>query len=279
MSGRAPIQELREKSVAIRKLIVRMIGKAGSGHPGGSLSVTDLLTVLFFHEMRHDPGNPGWRERDRFILSKGHAAPALYAVFAEAGYYPADKLESFRALGSPFQGHPDKRALPMLEASTGSLGQGLSIGTGMALALRMDGSDSRVYVVLGDGEVQEGQVWEAAMFAAHYGIDRLTAIIDNNGFQLDDRINNIVGLEPLAKKWESFGWHVQEIDGHDPGSIIAAFASAREVADIPSVIIAHTVKGKGVAFMENENRFHGSAPTREEMRKALEELDKEDIGG
>ena len=279
MSDRASIEELLEKSVAIRKRIVRMIGKAGSGHPGGSLSVTDLLAVLFFHEMRYDPGNPGWRERDRFILSKGHAAPALYAVFAEAGCFPADELESFRTLGSPFQGHPDKRALPILEASTGSLGQGLSIGTGMALALGLDNVDSRVYVVLGDGEVQEGQVWEAAMFAAHRSLGSLTAIIDNNGFQLDDRIDKIVSLEPLAKKWESFGWHVQEIDGHDAASIISAFASAREVADIPSVRIAHTVKGKGVSFMENDNRFHGAAPTREEMRKALEELDEEDIGG
>jgi len=269
---------IRLKKIAreIRKHVVRMIGTAGSGHPGGSLSAVDLLTTLFFHELRHDPRNPQWPARDRFILSKGHAAPALYSIYAEAGYYPIDGLDSLRKVGSPYQGHPDRRMLPILEASTGSLGQGLSLGIGMALAGRIDGTDYRTYVLLGDGEVQEGQVWEAAMFAAHHRIGSLTAIVDYNKQQLDGWIEKIVEIKPLVDKWEGFRWHVQEIDGHDYISIMKALDSARAEAVWPSVIVAHTVKGKGVSFMEGNTKFHGVAPTAEETKRALEELEREE---
>jgi transketolase len=252
-----------------------MTGAAGSGHPGGSLSATDILTVLFFHEMNHRPAEPHWADRDRFVLSKGHAAPALYAAYAEAGYCEAEGLDTLRRLGSPFQGHPDQRMLPILEASTGSLGQGLSIGIGLALGARLDGRNFRVYVLLGDGEIQEGQVWEAAMFAKHHAIGRLTAIVDSNRMQLDGWVRDIIELEPLAEKWTGFGWHVQEIDGHDIGAIVEAFTQARAVEDRPSVIIADTVKGKGVDFMENNPRFHGVAPDPAEVARALEQLDRE----
>jgi len=269
-------KRLEERSRTIRMHVVRMIGAAGSGHPGGSLSSVDILAVLFFHEMRHRPAEANWRDRDRFILSKGHAAPALYATLAEAGYFSTEGLTTLRKLGSPFQGHPDKRMLPVLEASTGSLGQGLSIGIGMALAGRIDGEPFRVYVLMGDGEIQEGQVWEVAMFAAHHGIGRLTAIIDYNKHQLDGPVEEIVDVSPLAAKWEKFGWHVQEIDGHDCSGIVHALNAAREVDDRPSVIVAHTVKGKGVGFMENNNDYHGSAPTAEDTLRALEELGRGD---
>ena len=213
------------------------------------------------------------------ILSKGHAAPALYAALAESGYYSTEGLTTLRKLGSPYQGHPDKRMLPVLEASTGSLGQGLSIGIGMALAGRLDRASYRVYVLMGDGEVQEGQVWEAAMFAAHHRISRLAAIVDYNKHQLDGLIEKIVDIRPLAGKWESFGWHVQEIDGHDLESIMEAMDVAKGVDDRPSVIIAHTIKGKGVDFMENNNDYHGSAPLRADMEKALDQLDREGEDG
>ncbi len=267
--------ELKNRARTIRKHVVRMIGKAGSGHPGGSLSATDILTVLFFNELRHNPEEPDWPDRDRFILSKGHAAPALYATFAEAGYCSPEDLDSLRKLGSPFQGHPDKRMLPILEASTGSLGQGLSIGIGMALASRLDAAPYRVYVLLGDGEVQEGQVWEAAMFASHNRIGSLTAIIDHNKQQLDGWIEEIVALKPLAEKWESFGWHVQEIDGHDHIAIKGALDKAKKVKDKPSVIVANTIKGKGVEFMENNTHYHGNAPTPDDTRLALEQIESE----
>ncbi len=275
MPEKPKIDNLKRQARTIRKHVVRMIGTAGSGHPGGSLSATDILTVLFFHEMRHKPDDPDWPDRDRFILSKGHAAPALYAAYAESGYCSVEDLDSLRKLGSPFQGHPDIRMLPILEASTGSLGQGLSIGIGMALAARIDRRDYRVYVLLGDGEVQEGQVWEAAMFATHHRIGNLIAIIDYNKQQLDGWIKNIIEIKPLTDKWKAFGWHTQEIDGHDLESIIDAFDRAKAVSDQPSIIIAHTTKGKGIDFMEDNPYYHGVAPTPEDTIRALEMLDRE----
>jgi len=257
----------------IRRHIVEMTGAAGSGHPGGSLSAVEILVALYFGgQLRHDPDNPSWPERDRFILSKGHACPVLYAVLAEAGYAPVDELTSLRRLGSRYQGHPDKRFLPVLEASTGSLGQGLSLGIGMALAARLDGSPVRAYVMLGDGEIQEGQIWEAAMFASYHKVDNVCAIVDYNKIQLDGFVKDIMGLEPLADKWRSFGWHVLEINGHDLPAIHAAFDEARSVKQKPSVLIAHTVKGKGVSFMEDNPKFHGVAPTPQEVELALKEL-------
>jgi len=250
-----------------------MIAAAKSGHPGGSLSAVELLVSLYFGgNLRHDPSNPSWQDRDRFILSKGHACPVLYAVLAEAGYTPADQLTTLRQMGSIYQGHPDRRFIPALEASTGSLGLGLSLGAGMALAARIDGSPTRAYVVLGDGEIQEGQIWEAAMFAAYHRIDNLCAIVDYNKIQLDGWVKDIMELEPLADKWRSFGWHVIELDGHDLGAVQRAYDEARSTKGKPTVLVAHTIKGKGVSFMENNPKFHGAAPTAEEAEKALKEL-------
>lgn len=249
-----------------------MITTAKSGHPGGSLSAVEILVTLYFDVMRHDPKNPQWPDRDRFLLSKGHAAPVLYAVMAEAGYVPADQLNSLRKLGSIYQGHPDKRFIPALDASTGSLGQGLSLGLGMAAAARLDKSPTRVYVVLGDGEIQEGQIWEAAMFGAFHKIDNIVAIVDYNRIQLDGFVKDIMELEPLAAKWQSFGWHVIELDGHDIPALQKAFADAAKVKGKPVALIAHTVKGKGVSFMENNPKFHGQAPTAAELEVALKEL-------
>lgn len=266
------LEELQVLAKRIRREIVQMIGEAKSGHPGGSLSAVEILVTLFFDVMRHDPSNPQWPDRDRCVLSKGHGCPALYAVLAEAGYTPVEQLNTLRKLGSIYQGHPDKRFLPVLEASTGSLGQGLSIGLGMALAARLDGRPTRVYVVLGDGEIQEGQIWEAAMFGAYHKVDNLVAIVDYNRMQLDGFIKDIMEVEPLIPKWKSFGWHVIELDGHDIAALQAAFAEAASVKGQPTVIVAHTVKGKGVSFMENNPKFHGVAPTKEEVQLALEEL-------
>jgi transketolase len=266
------LEELQVLAKRIRREIVQMIGEAKSGHPGGSLSAVEILVTLFFDVMRHDPGNPQWPDRDRCVLSKGHGCPALYAVLAEAGYTPVEQLNTLRKLGSIYQGHPDKRFLPVLEASTGSLGQGLSIGLGMALAARLDGRPTRVYVVLGDGEIQEGQIWEAAMFGAYHKVDGLVGIVDYNRMQLDGFIKDIMEVEPLIPKWKSFGWHVIELDGHDIPALQAAFAEAASVKGQPTVMIAHTVKGKGVSFMENNPKFHGVAPTKEEVQLALEEL-------
>mgnify|MGYP003921891379 CR=1 FL=1 len=252
-----------------------MTGAAKSGHPGGSLSSVEILVTLFFGGvLRHDPARPDWPERDRFILSKGHGAPALYAVLAECGYAaaPRELLKTLRRLGSPYQGHPDKRFLPVLEASTGSLGQGLSLALGMGFAARLNGSPSRTYVLLGDGEIQEGQIWEAAMFGAYHKIDNVTAIVDYNKMQLDGFIKDVMEVEPLVAKWQAFGWHVLEVDGHSFPALLAAFTLAREVRGKPTVIIAHTVKGKGVSFMENNPKFHGVAPTPEEVELALKEL-------
>ncbi|MBI2167341.1 MAG: transketolase [Candidatus Omnitrophica bacterium] len=266
------LEELPSKAKEIRRDIIRMLAEAGSGHPGGSLSAADILTVLYFHLMNHDPANPKWPDRDRLILSKGHGAPVLYAALAHAGYFPAEKLLTLRKLGSPLQGHPDMRRLPGLEASTGSLGQGLSIGIGYALARRLDKKSYFTYVILSDGETNEGQTWEAAAAAAHHKVDHLIAVLDYNKFQLDDSVKKICDMEPMAEKWRSFNWHVEEIDGHNLHQIAAALREAQEVQGKPCMIIAHTVKGKGVSFMENNNHFHGVAPTKEEAERALREL-------
>jgi transketolase len=264
--------ELAEIAKRMRRAVIEMITEAKSGHPGGSLSAAEIVVTLFFDVMRHDPANPKWKDRDRFILSKGHACPILYAVMAECGYCPKDQLNTLRKLGSMYQGHPDVRFLPALEASTGSLGQGLSLAIGMGLAARLDQSPSRTYVVLGDGESQEGQIWEAAMFGPNHHLDNVVAIVDYNGIQLDGFVKDIMDLEPLPEKWRSFGWHAIELNGHDIPALQKAFTEAATVKGRPTVIIAHTIKGKGVSFMENNPKFHGMAPTPEEARRALQEL-------
>jgi len=261
---------LKEIAREVRRHIIRMTGAAGSGHPGGSLSMVEILTALYFGGiLRHDPAHPGSPDRDRFLLSKGHGCPALYAILAEAGYIDKDVLISLRKMGSPLQGHPDKRFLPILEASTGSLGQGLSLGIGMALAARLDGRAYRTYVLLGDGEINEGQIWEAAAFASFHRLDSLIAIIDHNKMQLDGPVKEILDMEPIAAKWRAFNWEVREIDGHDLAQILDSLTPVRGK---PLVVIAHTVKGKGVSFMENNNEFHGVAPTKDQVEKALLEL-------
>jgi transketolase len=265
------IKELENKAKEIRRLIVQMIANAGSGHPGGSLSAADLITVLFFSVMRIRPSETGWPDRDRFHMSKGHCCPLWYAVLSELGYFPKEELWTLRRIGSILQGHPDRRT-PGVEAASGSLGQGLSIAVGMSLAARIDKKDYRVYCLLGDGEIQEGNIWEAAMSASHYKCDNLCAILDYNGFQIDGKVRDVMNLEPLVEKWRSFGWHTIEIDGHDIYRILAAYDEAETVKGKPSIIIAHTIKGKGVSFMENVVDFHGRAPTKEEAEQALREL-------
>ena len=266
------ISFLKEKAKEIRKSIVSMITEAKSGHPGGSLSATDILTALYFSEMNIDPANPKMEGRDRFVLSKGHAAPAIYATLAEKGYFSKDELMTLRKFGSRLQGHPDMKKLPGIEISTGSLGQGLSVANGMALNAKMFNENYRTYVILGDGEVQEGQIWEAAMTAAHYKLNNLCAFLDNNNLQIDGNVSEIMGVEPLDKKWEAFGWNVIKIDGHDFEQILSALDKARECKDKPTMVIAKTIKGKGVSFMENVCGFHGVAPTVEELERALAEL-------
>jgi transketolase len=262
------LKMLEAKAKEIRRHIIKMIAKAGSGHPGGSLSASDIITVLFFNKMRYDPKRLDWENRDRFILSKGHAAPALYAALAEAGFFSLDELKKLRKINSLLQGHPSK-ITPGVEICSGSLGQGLSVANGMALAAKVDKKDYHVYVLLGDGEVQEGQIWEAAMTAAHYRLDNLTAILDRNRLQIDGSTEDIMSLEPLADKWKAFGWDVIEVNGHSFEELIDAMNMKSEK---PKMIIAHTIKGKGVSFMEHVVDFHGKAPTAEEAEKALGEL-------
>lgn len=267
------IEELQAIAKILRRHIITMIGKAGSGHPGGSLSAVEIVSTLYFKVLRHNPANPAWPDRDRFILSKGHAAPLLYATLAECGYFSVNELSTLRQLDSRLQGHTDRTATPGVEMSSGSLGQGLSFGIGVVLAGRLNAQDYRAYVLLGDGECDEGQVWEAAMAAAHFKVDNLTAIVDYNGIQLDGCSCDIMNLEPFNEKWRSFGWHVIEVDGHDFKQLIDAFQQAKTIKGQPCVIIAHTIKGKGVSFMENTADFHGKAPNAAELEKALKELE------
>ena len=270
------VKRLRKIALQIRRDVLLMTTRAGSGHPGGSLSCAEIIACLYFHQLRYDPENPRWEDRDRFILSKGHSCPAVYAALSMAGFFPREELWTLRKVGSILQGHPDMKKTPGIEASTGSLGQGLSIGIGMALAARLDRRNYRVYVLLGDGELDEGQVWEAAMAAPHYGLDNITAIVDYNKIQLDGPVKNIMSLEPLADKWRAFRWHVIEIDGHDVRQVLDALDAAEEVKGRPTVIIAHTVKGKGISFMEHQVKYHGKALTEEELEKALQELEAQE---
>ncbi len=267
------IKEMEAVAKRLRRHIISMIGKAGSGHPGGSLSAVEIVTALYFGRLRHNPKDPSWPDRDRFILSKGHAAPLLYATLAECGYFPLEELSTLRQLDSRLQGHTDCRVTPGVEMSAGSLGQGLSFAIGVALAGRLNLQEYRVYVLLGDGECNEGQVWEAAMATAHFKLDNLVAIVDNNGQQIDGWNRDVMNLEPFNKKWQAFGWQVVEVDGHDFTQLIDAFNQAKLIKGQPTVFIAHTTKGKGVSFMENNPDFHGKAPTAAEVEIALRELE------
>lgn len=273
MLKQVEIQKLSKTALRIRRRIIEMLIEAGSGHPGGSLSAVEVLVALYFYKMRHDPKNPGWVDRDRFILSKGHAAPLLYAVLAEAGYFPVEELKTLRRLNSRLQGHPDRTTLPGVEMTTGSLGIGLSVAAGMALAGKLDGRKYRVYVLLGDGEVQEGQVWEAAMTAAHYKLDNLLAIVDRNGLQQDGLTEQIMSIEPIAAKWRAFNWNVFEVDGYDLKEIINALDEAEDIESRPTVIITHTTKGRGFPSMEWCLEYHGKVPSKDRLMALLKELE------
>ncbi|MDP8234220.1 MAG: transketolase [Candidatus Saelkia tenebricola] len=271
MGNKTDIELFKQKASQIRKDILTMLQEAGSGHTGGSLSLVEILISLYCYKLKHDPKNPDWSKRDRLILSKGHGCPALYAILADCGYFPKNELSTLRKYGSRLQGHPEK-GISGVEASTGSLGQGLSIAIGMALSGRLDNRDNKVYCIMGDGETNEGQIWEAAMTAAHYKLDNLIGIIDHNKLQIDGPVKEVKNLEPYKEKWVAFGWKVTECDGHDFNSLIKALDWAYEVKDYPAMIIAHTVKGKGVSFMENDNKWHGVAPVKDELEKAFKEL-------
>ena len=266
------IKNLEDISKNIRKNIVEMVYSASSGHPGGSLSITDILTVLYFHEMNVNINNPKDEDRDRLVLSKGHCSPALYAVLAEKGYFPKEDLKTFRKIDSYLQGHPDMKKIPGVDMSSGSLGQGLSVSNGMALAGKLDKKDYRVYCVMGDGEIEEGEVWEAAMTSSHYKLDNLCVIVDNNNLQIDGKINEVMSPYPIDKKFESFGFNVININGHDFNEIITALETAKKIKEKPTAIIAKTIKGKGISYMENEASWHGKAPNEEQYNIAIEEL-------
>ncbi len=266
------IEQLKTKARKIRYDIIKMIAAAGSGHPGGSLSSADLLTALYFSKLKHRPREPFWADRDRFVLSKGHCAPVLYACLAESGYFPVEKLITLRQLGSCLQGHPSCRGLDGVEVSTGSLGMGLSVAVGMALGARLDNKKTRIYCLMGDGETQEGQIWEAAMSAGHYKLDNLCGIIDSNKLQIDGRVQQIMNIAPVADKWRAFGWNTLEIDGHDFKQILSSYDQAEKTTGQPTMIIANTVKGKGVSFMEDREEWHGKAPSKDLAEKALKEL-------
>ncbi len=271
------VSKLREIARECRVQILRMLTHAGSGHPGGSLSVIDILATLYFNRMRYDPRRPDWEDRDRLVLSKGHAVPAQYCCMAKAGFFPEARLITLRKLGSSLQGHPDRVMLPGIEAATGSLGQGLSIAAGMALGLKLAGKGARVYCVLGDGEIQEGQVWEAAMSSPKLGapdhhLDNLCVILDYNGIQLDDHVKKILDLEPVVDKWKAFGWPVIDIDGHDIAQIDKALDQVETFKGGPTFVVAHTVKGKGVSFMEDDPEWHGKAPKPAEAIRAIQEV-------
>ncbi|MDA8441479.1 MAG: transketolase [Peptococcaceae bacterium] len=267
------MQQIAVRAKEMRRQIIRMLASAKSGHPGGSLSAADIVATLYFSEMKVDPAQKDWPERDRFVLSKGHAAPVLYAALAEKGFFPKEDLLSLRHLGSYLQGHPDMLLTPGVDMSTGSLGHGISASVGMALAGRLDKKDFRVYTLLGDGECEEGLVWEAAMAAGYYKLDNLVGIVDHNGLQIDGPIVEVMSPEPLDQKWQSFGWHVIKIDGHDYAAILGALAEARVTKGKPTMIIAKTIKGKGVSFMENQVGWHGNAPNQEQAAQALAELE------
>ncbi len=270
----AKVRNLQKKADHIRRLSLEMLCEAKSGHPGGSLSEAEILAALYFHKLRIDPTRPDWQERDRFILSKGHACPGLYAALALRGYYEIAELKKLRKFGSFLQGHPDMRKTPGIDINTGSLGQGLSAGLGMALAARLQQKTSRIYVLLGCGELQEGQVWEAAMAASHYQATNLTAIVDYNRLQIDGSNAQVMEISPLADKWRAFGWNVLEIDGHSVVQILDALDVAERIPQRPTAIVAHTVKGKGVSFMENQVGWHGKAPSPDELCRALTEIDE-----
>ncbi|MBE6053822.1 MAG: transketolase [Clostridium sartagoforme] len=266
------VEELKALAKTVRKDIVSMLTESRSGHPGGSLSAADILTTLYFGEMNIDPKNPKDENRDRFVLSKGHAAPVLYSVLARRGYFPVEELNTLRKINSRLQGHPSMKSLPGVDMSTGSLGQGISVSVGMALAGKLDNKEYRIYTLLGDGELEEGQVWEAAMSAAHYKLDNLTAFVDFNGLQIDGDITKVMNPSPIDKKFEAFGWNVLVIDGHDIEEIQNAIEKAKEFKGKPTVIVCNTVKGKGVSFMENQASWHGTAPTKEQCEQALAEI-------
>ena len=272
MDSMESLERIQDICKEVRADIVRMTSAAGSGHPGGSLSAVEAMTVLYFNVMKHRPTEPDWSERDRFFLSKGHACPVLYAVMARSGYFPVEELLTLRKCGTRLQGHPSCKTLPGIEVSSGSLGQGLSIANGFALSAKVSGKDRRSYCLLGDGELQEGQVWEAIMTAAHYKLDNVCAVVDYNGLQIDGNVENVMGIAPLADKWRSFNWHVIECDGHDVSQMMAAYEEAKQTKGKPSVIIMKTVKGKGVSFMENVAGWHGKVPNAEELQKALDEI-------
>ncbi|MBQ3064857.1 MAG: transketolase [Clostridia bacterium] len=268
----AKTRELKRIAANIRLGIVEEVFHAASGHPGGSLSVADVITYLYFCEMKTDVNHPAWEDRDRFVLSKGHTCPALYAALAEKGFFPKEDLKTFRHINSYLQGHPDRKYIPGIDMSSGSLGQGISAACGMALAAKLQNKDYRVYTVLGDGESQEGQVWEAAMFAAHYKLDNLCAVLDFNGLQIDGRITDVMNPTPLDSKFEAFGWNVICINGHDFNEIEQAFAKARQTKSKPTLILSSTTKGKGVSFMEDQVGWHGKAPNADEYAQAVQEL-------
>ncbi|MGE4282443.1 MAG: transketolase [Clostridia bacterium] len=268
------IRYLKQKANVIRKDIIHMTHKAKAGHPGGSLSATDIVAALYFHVMNIDPQNPEWEDRDRFILSKGHACPVWYAALAEKGYFGMEHLDTLRKFHSILQGHPDMRKTPGIDMTSGSLGNGLSLGIGIALAAKRDKRKYNVYVMLGDGEIQEGMVWEAAMSAAHYGVDNIVAIVDYNGLQVDGWTKEVMSVHPIVEKWQAFGWNVIEIDGHNMKEILDAFQVAHKIKG-PVAIIANTVKGKGISFMENVAVWHGLAPNDSEAEQAFRELEKE----
>jgi len=271
-AAKALIEELEGRARGLRCDVVKMCHYAGSGHPGGSLSAADMVAALYFHFMRLDPKNPKWEDRDRFIMSKGHACPVQYAALSRRGFFPEEVLWTLRKFESPLQGHPDMKSTRGLDMTSGSLGNGLSIGVGMALGARIAKKDFRVYVILGDGEIQEGLVWEGAMAAAHFQLDSLTAMVDYNKLQIDGENKDVMGLEPLVGKWQQFGWHTTEIDGHDMAEVVRAIEEAQSTKGKPTCIIAHTVKGKGVSYMECAVDWHGRAPTQEELDQALVEL-------
>ena len=273
-------KELESIALQIRKDIVTMIYKAGSGHPGGSLSAVEIYVALYFKVMRHDPENPGWVDRDRFVASKGHSAPALYATLARVGYFPEKELWNLRKMGCILQGHPCRKKIPGVDMSTGSLGQGLSAACGIAMGLKLDRkSSSYVYALVGDGEMQSGNIWEAAAAASHYKLDNLIAILDRNNLQIDGSTEKVMSIEPIAFRWKSFGWHVLEVDGHNIQEILDAIDKAKIIKGKPTIIIAHTVKGKGVSFMEGSLAFHGKAPTKEQCEQAVYELEHRRLGG